>query len=122
MALAALLLLANLSLYGKDALRIDPNGNVGIANTMTAQSNPDVKNGDQVILKGNNITIPKNFQWPVGCDLKDSKCPVMALPFGYAASLSSSQRQGLPLRVAVHWAVKLSRKIHSTLVTKERVP
>ena len=38
-------------------------------------SNPGVKSGDQVILKGTKILFPPNFKWPVGATLKAVSIP-----------------------------------------------
>jgi hypothetical protein len=39
------------------------------ANTTTAPKDPGIKAGDRVTLKGNNITLPNGFQWPLGATL-----------------------------------------------------
>lgn len=39
------------------------------ANTVTAPASPGVKAGDRVTLKGNTITLPNGFGWPLGASL-----------------------------------------------------
>ena len=40
------------------------------ADSVTAPANPGIKDGDQVILKAKNVTLPSGFHWPVGATLK----------------------------------------------------
>jgi hypothetical protein len=45
-------------------------GTIYSADTVRVPGDPGVKSGDRVILKGNNITFPPNFRWPVEATLK----------------------------------------------------
>jgi hypothetical protein len=49
-------------------------GTIYSAGTVTLPANPGMKDG-QVIIKGNNLQIPLNFQWPPGATLKLQSIP-----------------------------------------------
>lgn len=51
-------------------------GTIYSADTITLPDNPDVKPGNQVILKGNSMTFPVNFKWPAGAMLQAQSVPL----------------------------------------------